>query len=386
MARKKKNADLSMFAQALNDITGGAPDQMESVTVIDDEYNFPDKDDDIDPNEDNNEPDPVKEPEEDKKDPHEDNSPIPEDVLNNINNEPSQEPPVEEPEDEEGSSEEVDPQEAAGVGAFFDAFAEALNWDVSDDDKPQSIDDLIDYISDVVEQNSRPEYADQRIEQLDNYVRNGGRFEDFYSSAQRTLEYSNLDMEDESNQRTVVRDYMKLQGYDDEAINRKIERYEDADMLEEEAADAVVYLKRVQEQQLAQIQQAQEQARREQEQQAMEFMTSLNNSISTLDNVRGISVPKEDRKALLDYITKTDSDGLTQYQKDFNKNMVNNLIESAYFTMKGDALLGSATRNGQTSAANKLRTMLKHQTRNHSSYNVENEKPAQLWEVASKFL
>lgn len=386
MARKKKNADLSMFAQALNDITGGAPDQMESVTVIDDEYNFPNEDDDIDPNEDNNEPDPAKEPEEDKKDPHEDNSPIPEDVLNNINNEQSQEPPVEEPEDEEGSSEEIDPQEAAGVGAFFDAFAEALNWDVSDDDKPQSIDDLIDYISDVVEQNSRPEYADQRIEQLDNYVRNGGRFEDFYSSAQRTLQYGNLNMEDESNQRTVVRDYMKLQGYDDEAINRKIERYEDADMLEEEAADAVVYLKRVQEQQLAQIQQAQEQARREQEQQAMEFMTSLNNSISTLDNVRGISVPKEDRKALLDYITKTDSDGLTQYQKDFNKNMVNNLIESAYFTMKGDALLGSATRNGQTSAANKLRTMLKHQTRNHSSYNVENEKPAQLWEVASKFL
>lgn len=40
--------------------------------------------------------------------------------------------------------------------------------------------------------------------------------------------------------------------------------------------------------------------------------------------------------------------------------MVANLIESAYFTMKGDALIGSAKRNGQTSAANKLRTMLKH--------------------------
>ena len=35
--------------------------------------------------------------------------------------------------------------------------------------------------------------------------------------------------------------------------------------------------------------------------------------------------------------------------------MVNNLIESAYFTMKGDALIGEATRNGQTTAANKLR-------------------------------
>ena len=68
-------------------------------------------------------------------------------------------------------------------------------------------------------------------------------------------------MEDETNQKAVVRDYMKLQGYNDEQINRKIERYEDADMLEDEAADAVVYLKRVREQQLQQAQAEQEQLR-----------------------------------------------------------------------------------------------------------------------------
>jgi len=89
-------------------------------------------------------------------------------------------------------------------------------------------------------------------------------------------------------------------------------------------------------------------------------MNNLNSGIQNLDNIRGIAIPKEDRKALYDYITKTDADGLTQYQKDFNANMVNNLIESAYFTMKGDTLLGNAKKNGQTSAANKLRTMLRH--------------------------
>lgn len=115
-------------------------------------------------------------------------------------------------------------------------------------------------------------------------------------------------------------------------------------------------------------------------------MDSLNSSIASLDNIRGISVPKEDRKALLDYITKTDADGLTQYQKDFNKNMVTNLIESAYFTMKGDALLNTAQRNGQTSAASKLRTMLKHQSKNHTIYGAQEEKAPQAWEIASKFL
>jgi len=66
--------------------------------------------------------------------------------------------------------------------------------------------------------------------------------------------------------------------------------------------------------------------------------------------------------------------------------MVNNLIESAYFTMKGDALLGEAKRNGQTSAANKLRTMLRHQTKNHSTINASDEKQPQAWDIASRYL
>ena len=102
-------------------------------------------------------------------------------------------------EEEPGEPEDVTEAEVQGVGAFFDAFAEALNWDVEEDERPQSIDDLISYIEDVVNQNSTPEYADDRIAQLDQYVKNGGKFEDFYSNMQERLSYDNLDMEDESN-------------------------------------------------------------------------------------------------------------------------------------------------------------------------------------------
>lgn len=178
---------------------------------------------------------------------------------------------------------------------------------------------------------------------------------------------------------------MKLQGFNDEQINRRIERFEDADMLEDEANDAVAMLKNIQEQQLQQAAEEQERMRVAQEERARQFMTDLNSSIASLNNIRGIAVPKEDRKKLLDYITRTDADGLTQYQKDFNQNMVNNLIESAYFTMKGDSLLGEARRNGQTSASSKLRTMLKHQTKSGSSVGVQDEKQASALDLASKF-
>ena len=386
MARKKKNP-LDDLTSMMSDLGYGNSEQHESVVDMDElTEGFTSVEDPI---EENNEPDPGKQETEEKegenKDEHDDDSKIPDDVLNRINNQSSEEEPDEE-QDTDDDNKETDPNEAQQIGAFFDAFAEALDWDVKDEDRPDSIESLIDYIGDVVEQNSTPQYADQRIAELDQYVKNGGKFEDFYNNRSQVESYKNLDMEDEANQKAVVRDYMKMQGYTDEQISRKIERYEDADMLEDEATDAVVYLERVREQQLQQALAEQEQVRMAQEQQAMEFMNSLNTSIASLDNIRGISVPKEDRKALLDYITKTDANGLTQYQKDFNQNMVSNLIESAYFTMKGDALLGSATRNGQTSAASKLRTMLRHQMKNHSSFNVQEEKAPQAWEMASRFL
>ena len=386
MARKKKNP-LDDLTSMMSDLGYGNSEQHESIVDMDElTEGFTSVEDPI---EENNEPDPGKQETEEKegenKDEHDDDSKIPDDVLNRINNQSSEEE-LDGEQDPDDDNTETDPNEAQQIGAFFDAFAEALDWDVEDEDRPDSIESLIDYIGDVVEQNSTPQYADQRIAELDQYVKNGGKFEDFYNNRSQVESYKNLDMEDEANQKAVVRDYMKMQGYTDEQISRKIERYEDADMLEDEATDAVVYLERVREQQLQQALAEQEQVRMAQEQQAMEFMNSLNTSIASLDNIRGISVPKEDRKALLDYITKTDANGLTQYQKDFNQNMVSNLIESAYFTMKGDALLGSATRNGQTSAASKLRTMLRHQMKNHSSFNVQEEKAPQAWEMASRFL
>lgn len=307
---------------------------------------------------------------------------IPQEILDKMNNKNPQN--SEGLGEEEQDADEVTPEETEGVGMFFDAFAEALNWDVEEEDKPKSINDLIDYIGDMVEQNSTPQYADERIAQLDNYVKNGGKFEDFYNGMSQRVTYDSMDIEDESNQKAVVRDYMKLQGFSDEQINRRIERFEDADMLEEEATDAVEMLKNIQEQQLQQVAAQQERERIAQEERARQFMTDLNSSIASLDNIRGIAVPKEDRKRLLDYITRTDADGLTQYQKDFNSNMVNNLIESAYFTMKGDSLLGEARRNGQTSASSKLRTMLKHQTKNHSTFSMQDEKQVSALDVASK--
>lgn len=380
MARKKNS--LSTFDNALSKL-GYDNDVTDPVSNMDDDQTIQDApiDDDIDDLDDDYDPNDVGGSDDDQViDPdNNDTTPIPnQDDLNNNPDDISDEQG-----DQTGS--EADQLETQNVRLFFDAFAEELGWDVAEDEKPDSMEGLINYIEDTVAENSKPQYADDRIAQLDAYVKNGGKFEDFYNGMSQTIEYDNMDMENESNQKMAVRDYLKLSGYSDEQINKKIERYEDADMLEDEANDAVERLKIYQEEQLQQQQQFQQQQQMAQQEQARQFVTDLNNTISSLDNIRGVAIPKQDRKALFDYITKVDSEGITQYQRDFQKNLIENLIESAYFTMKGDALIGEAKRTGQTTAAEKLRKMLRYQTKNHSSFNIDDKKRS-VADIASRWL
>lgn len=383
MGRKKDS--LSAFDNALSKLGYGG-EVTDPVTNVDNDFaETSDIDDDIDDLEED-ETTPVDNGGEDEvgieDSQNNDDTPIPDGVLNDSELQGDVEP---EPAEQDDESSNADQLETQNVRLFFDAFAEELGWDVDDNEKPDSMEGLVNYIEDTVKENSIPRYADERIAQLDQYVKNGGKFEDFYNNMSQTMEYDNLNLEDESNQKMAVRDYLKLTGYSDEQINKKIERYEDADVLEDEAADALERLKEHRQYELQVQQEQQEQARMQSERQAAEFVNNLGTTINSLDSIRGVQIPKQDRKALFDYITKVGSDGLTQYQKDFNANMTKNLIESAYFTMKGDSLIGEAKRTGQTTAAEKLRKMLRYQTKNHTSYNI-NEKKRSVAEIASKWL
>lgn len=272
------------------------------------------------------------------------------------------------------SDEEV--TEAQQVSALFDAVGESLGWnmaDINEEDRPLTVDNLTKYLGKVVEQNSIPSYADDRIQQLDEYVKNGGKFEDFYQIQQQSLSLDGIDIENEDNQISVIKDLLKHNGYSNEQIDNKISRYQDADMLYEESQDALERLKTIRKDELERNAQQQKQIEEQQRVQQEEFFNSVTTDINNLDSIRGIAVPKEDRKALYDYIFKVDQNGMSQYQKDFNQNLSKNLIESAYLTMNGDTLISGAKKTGETSATEKLRKLMRHQTKNHTRYNAQDK-------------
>ena len=319
----------------------------------------------------------------------EDDSDIPAEVLQQMQSQTTQvdntnDDDKEDDDDTQPSDDDV--KEAQQVSLLFDAVGESLGWnmaDIEDEDRPLTVDDLTAYLSNVVKENSVPQYADERIQMLDEYVKNGGKFEDFYTAQQQRLSFDNLDMDDESNQKAVVRELLKHDGYTDEQINKRIARYEDADMLLEESEDALDRLKVIRQKEIEDNAKEQEEFARRQEEQSRAFYDSVSESIKSLTNIRGIAIPKEDRQALFDYIFKVDKDGYSQYQKDFNANLSKNLIESAYFTMKADALISGAKQQGETSAAERLRKMLRHSSKNHTSYNADERKQKSVVDLAT---
>ena len=328
---------------------------------------------------------------------NDDDSEIPQDVLDRMDGKPKEEP-VQEPanatvdtnatEDASDPSDE-DVHEAQQVGLLFDAIGESFGWnmdDIKEEDRPLTVDDLTNYMREVVQQNSVPQYADERIQQLDEYVKNGGKFEDFYGKQQQSLSYDNIDMEDEDNQKAVVSELLRYSGYTDDQIKNKISRYEDADMLEEESADALDRLKQIKQHELEMAQQQQAAYLQQQEEQSKQFYNDCMNQIKSLSSIRGVQIPKEDRAKLADYIFNVDQNGVSKFQRDYNNkdNFINNLLTTAYITMKGDSFVSTAKRDGESSATEKLRKMLRHQAKNHTAYNVE-DKPKSVVDLASRF-
>lgn len=270
---------------------------------------------------------------------------------------PRKEETIEEEAEEEEEIE--DNNEENVVTNFFDAMAEKLNWEFEEDeDKPKNVDELINYFQNVIEENSKPEYSSEEVEALDNFVKQGGDLKK-YLTIDAELDLDDIDIEDETNQKLVVKQLLKEKGFSTKKIDKLVSRYEEAGLLEDEAQDALEDLKEIKEERKKQLLEDQKKAYREQLQRQQQFYDNVVSEIKGLKNIRGITVPEKDKKVLMDYILKPDTDGKTKYQKDYAKGGVKNLIESAYFTMNADKLIEAAKREGNNSAIDKFRRSLK---------------------------
>lgn len=301
------------------------------------------------------------EPEPKKKDKKTETDSDAQDGEGNGNNEPDEEP------------------EDNAVSTFFGVMAEKFGWEIEEDeDIPTTPEELVEYFQQVVEENSVPRYASEEVEALDNFVKNGGNLRDYFE-IEGELDLDNIDIEeDENNQKLVVKEFLKEKGFSTKQIEKKLSKYEDAGLLEDEATDALEALKEIKEQKKQQLLQDQEKASKQAKQRQQEYFNTVVNEIKGMDNIRGIKIPEKDKKILLEYIFKPDANGQTAFQRDWSKS-VRNLLESAYFTMKGDILLKAAKNEGSSDAINRFKNSLNKSGVSRKTKKTDNTNNSDMW-------
>ena len=292
---------------------------------------------------------------------------------------------VEEDEDDDevddNDDDDTEDSQSEAIESLFDAISEEIGWEFDENDpedvKPKTVTELVKYFRDVIAESSVPQYSSEDVQKLDEFVRNGGKLEDYFKAG-NGIDYETIDITDEGNQKKVITALYKEKGWDDARITKKLERYEDAGVLEDEAEEAVELLKKIEAEKKEALLESQKKTADEAKQKQQKFYDDVVNEIKGLSDIRGIKISKDDRARLAEYIFKYDSNGVTQYQKDYAKS-VKNLLESAYFTMKGDALISAAKSEGNSTAMQRLKNSLKTTGSRKSSKRVTASADGSIW-------
>ena len=293
------------------------------------------------------------------------------------------------PKKDEIDDDEDDPELESDITKFFQGkLAEKLGWEFGEDEQFDSVEGLVEYMSQVVEESSKPEYANEEVEKYDEFVRNGGNLRDFYEKMYSgKIDLSKIDLDSEYNQKLVIRESLKAQGIKDNIIDKRIERYDEAGVLRDEADESFEFLKENDQKQAEKLLEEEKINSRLKHEQQQKFIENVQKTIKEMDSIGDIKLSEVEKRKTLDYIFKPTADGLTEFQKDYQSD-VKNLIISAYFTKNKDTLIKKVKEKATSDAYKEIQQKLKvkKQKRDKGSAYDGNSSSFSLGSIGSSLL
>lgn len=166
------------------------------------------------------------------------------------------------------------------------------------------------------------------------YIEDGGDPNKFINSISAPIDFENIDLENIDNQKAVLSEFLKIQGYTDEEIREELIDYEDSLLLEKKSATALNKLKTFYSKQSDKLLQEQEALKELQAKELEEYVENIRNTIKESNNLGGLNVSASDKKDFEKYLLSRGTDGLTQYERDIQENPIKTQIELAYLKYK----------------------------------------------------
>lgn len=209
-----------------------------------------------------------------------------------------------------------------------------------------------------------------------DYLEKGGDPAKYIQTLEQPIDFDNFDLEDEGNQKRVIKEFLANQGYNSEEIDEEIKDYEDALILSKKAKTAANKLKGVYSKQKEALIAQQELELKERQKQVEEYIGNIKSTIENSNDFAGLSVSKSDKKKFEQYLLGRDKEGLTQYERDLQKDPIKTQLELAYLKFKNYDF-SKIKNQAKTEETKRIKNLIKTKetTVKGKSKRVESNKP-----------
>jgi len=279
--------------------------------------------------------------------------------------------------DENGSDDLENP-----YAAYAKYMADRNLLDLEEEDKIESEEDL-----EKVQEKTINKRVTQWKEKLPedaqkflDFVEDGGNPSDFHKYYYNDASFETFDISEEENQKYVVKEALKLEGYSDEEIEDEINDKIDLGKLEKTASIHLKKLQKLEKEQKEHLVTAQKQYAKEQETKRQKDWEDFKKGLFDKEQIGGFKITPKSKNDLWEYMTKvTDKkQGLTQYQIDSNSNEDARYVFAYLLKNKWD--VKSLERMVETKKVGELRGKLSNftDTRNKISKTAKTDYERQL--------
>ena len=288
----------------------------------------------------------------------------------------------EEEESEEGKDKEKDPkasEEENEFSVFAKMLAEKELLDINEDEFEATEEGLMDAFAGTIESRVKEELdlfqkgLPNEGKDLLRHLMTGGRVSDFVDTYS-TPDVMSLQVRGDSNtavsnQRAVLKEFLKLRGDNANEIEETVQDYEDLGKLEKQATKAQERLAHYYESQKQNLAVQQQQINLQREERRKEVITNIQDKVSNSTEIKGFPLSRKVKKDLLSYMTETTAkvDGqngpqyVTKFQADemTASQDVDDFILRAYLRMTNFSLDG-VKKKSKSDLSSKLRDQLQH--------------------------
>ena len=236
--------------------------------------------------------------------------------------------------------------------------------DLDDEDKIESEEDLEKIQEKTIRNgiNSYKQSIPEDGQKFLEFLENGGRPQDFHKYYYSDSSFAEFSLDSEENQKYIVEEALKLEGYSDEEIEDEISDAIDLGKLEKKATVHLKKLQKIEAQNKERLIEAQKEYAKQQEELRAQNWDNFKKGLFEKEQIAGFKMGPKMKQDLWDYMAKpvNKKTGLTQYQIDSQENEDARYMFAYLLKNKWD--IKSLEKQVETKTVSKLKSKLSNYT------------------------